>query len=76
MAALIGAEAGAAFGLIVFGNVPLAPLALAAGGAACGPVAAAVVARLERRLVKQGIREQLRRAHRGPRPRAGRTAEH
>jgi hypothetical protein len=46
VAAIIGAEAGTGFGLLLFGTTPLAPLGLAALGAAM--------------LVRRWLRAQLR----------------
>ena len=58
MAAIIGAEAGAAFGLVFLGSTPLAPLGLAALGAAGG--AGAMHAR--HLLFRRWVRGQLRAA--------------
>jgi hypothetical protein len=60
VAALIGGEAGAAIGLLVFGGVPFAPLGLAAAGAIGGFVGVAGLERIRRGLVMRGIRRQLR----------------
>jgi hypothetical protein len=60
VAALIGAEAGAAVGLVVLGGTTFAPLGLAMAGAAAGPLALAGGVRLQRALVRRGIRQQLR----------------
>ena len=56
--AIIGAEAGAAAGLLAIGATPLVPLALAALGAAIG--AGSVHAR--RVLIRRWLRVQLRAA--------------
>jgi uncharacterized membrane protein len=58
VAAIVGAEAGAAVGLLFFGGVPLAPLALVALGAAAG--AGAMHAR--HTLFRRWVRSQLRAA--------------
>jgi hypothetical protein len=58
VAAIIGAEAGAALGLLVLGGIPLAPLGLAAFGAAVG--AGAMHAR--HKLFRRWVRSQLRAA--------------
>jgi hypothetical protein len=60
VAGLIGAEAGAAVGLLLFGGVPFAPLGLAAAGAVGGFVGMAGFERVRRSLVMRGIRRQLR----------------
>jgi hypothetical protein len=75
VAALIGAEAGAGFGLLFLGETPFAPIGLAAVGLVAGPLAAVGLARVHRRLVERGLRHQLRRAHRAPAPGAGHVAE-
>jgi hypothetical protein len=62
VAGLIGAEAGAAVGLLLFGGVPFAPLGLAATGAVGGFVGVAAFERVRRGLVMRGIRRQLRRS--------------
>jgi hypothetical protein len=66
VAALIGAEAGAAVGLVVLGGTTFAPLGLAVGGAAVGALALAGFARVRRGLVRRGIRQQLRQGHPAP----------
>jgi hypothetical protein len=66
VAALIGAEAGAAVGLVVLGGTVFAPLGLAAAGAVAGPLALAGGVRVQRALVRRGIRQQLRRGHPAP----------
>jgi hypothetical protein len=60
VAVLIGAEAGAAIGLIGFGSTPLAPLAMAALGAGLGPLAALAVRRARHALARRWLRDQLR----------------
>jgi hypothetical protein len=60
VAGLIGVEAGAAAGLVLFGGVPFAPLGLAAAGALGGWVGVAGFERVRRSLVMRGIRRQLR----------------
>jgi hypothetical protein len=66
VAALIGAEAGAAVGLVVLGGTTFAPLGLAVAGAAAGPLVLAGGARVHRALVRRGIRQQLRQSHPAP----------
>jgi uncharacterized integral membrane protein len=66
VAALIGAEAGAAVGLVVLGGTAFAPLGLAAAGALAGPLALAAGVRVRRVLVRRGIRQQLRQGHPAP----------
>jgi hypothetical protein len=66
VAALIGAEAGAAVGLVVFGGTVFAPLGLAAAGAVAGPVAVGAATRVRLGLVRRGIRRQLRQGHPAP----------
>ena len=66
VAALIGAEAGAAAGLLFLGGTVFAPLGLAAAGAVAGPLALARVLRVRRGLVRRGIRQQLREGHPAP----------
>jgi hypothetical protein len=63
VAALIGAEAGAAVGLVVLGGTAFAPLGLALAGAVAGPLALAGGVRVQRALVRRGIRRQLRGGH-------------
>ncbi len=58
VAALIGAEVGAGFGLLALGGTLLAPLGMAVFGA----VAGAGVARLRVLLIRRWLREQLRAA--------------
>jgi hypothetical protein len=60
VAVLIGAEAGAAIGVVGFGSTPLAPLGLAVVGAAIGPVAALGMRHARRALVRRWLRDQLR----------------
>ena len=54
--AIIGAEAGAGFGLLAMGTTPFAPLWLAALGALIG----AVVFRVRHALARRWLRSQLR----------------
>jgi hypothetical protein len=61
VAGLIGAELGAAFGLLFYGSTPLAPLGLAAAGAVTGTIVTAGLGGARRVLVRRGIRRQLRR---------------
>ena len=61
--ALIGAELGAAAGLLFVGEVPFAPLGCAAAGALAGPLAARGASQLRTALVGRWLRVQLRRAH-------------
>jgi hypothetical protein len=56
VAAIIGAEAGAGIGLIVMGATPLAPIGLAAVGAALG----AGLMSLRHLLIRRWLRSQLR----------------
>jgi hypothetical protein len=56
--ALIGAEAGAGVGLLVFGFVPFAPLGMAALGAAAG----FGTMRVHHLLARRWLRHQLRAA--------------
>jgi len=58
VAALIGAEVGAGFGLLALGETLLAPLGLAVLGAATG----AGVAGLRGLLIRRWLRDQLRAA--------------
>ena len=60
VAALIGAEAGAAIGLLAFGGRELAPLALAAAGAATGPAIAIWLRAVKLLLFRRTVRRQLR----------------
>jgi hypothetical protein len=60
VAALIGAEAGAAIGLLVLGGRELAPLALAAAGAATGPAIAVWLRAMRLLLFRVAVRRQLR----------------
>ena len=66
VAALIGAEAGAAAGLLFLGGTVLAPLGLAAAGAAAGSLGLAGVVRVRRGLVRRGIRQPLRQGRPAP----------
>jgi hypothetical protein len=56
VAAIIGAELGGAVGLLALGATPLAPLGLAALGAAAG----AGAIRLRHALIRRWLRSQLR----------------
>jgi hypothetical protein len=58
VAGIIGAEAGAGIGLLVMGGTPLAPIGLAAVGAAFG----AGVMSLRHALIRRWLRSQLRAA--------------
>lgn len=58
VAGIIGAEAGAGIGLLAVGATPLAPLGLAAVGAAIG----AGVMSLRQLLIRRWLRSQLRAA--------------
>jgi hypothetical protein len=58
VAGIIGAEAGAGIGLLVLGGTPLAPIGLAAVGAALG----AGVMSLRHVLIRRWLRSQLRAA--------------
>ena len=58
VAAIIGAELGAALGLLVLGGIPLAPLGLAVFGAAVG----AAVMHARHKLFRRWVRSQLRAA--------------
>jgi hypothetical protein len=59
VAAIIGAEAGVAIGLLAVGATPLVPLALAAIGAGIGTAAM----HLRHRLFRRWLRAQLRSAN-------------
>ena len=56
VAGIIGAEAGAGIGLLAMGATPLAPLGLAAVGAAAG----VAVMSLRHALIRRWLRSQLR----------------
>jgi hypothetical protein len=56
VAGIIGAEAGAGIGLVVAGATPLAPLGLAAVGAAVG----AGLMSLRHLMIRRWLRSQLR----------------
>jgi hypothetical protein len=56
VAGIIGAEAGAGIGLLMFAATPLAPLGLAAFGAAVG----AGVMSLRHLMIRRWLRSQLR----------------
>jgi hypothetical protein len=58
VAGIIGAEAGAGIGLLALGGTPLAPIGLAAVGAALG----AGVMSLRHVLIRRWLRSQLRAA--------------
>jgi hypothetical protein len=58
VAAIIGAEAGAGIGLLAMGATPLAPLGLAAVGAAVG----AGAIKVRHALIRRWLRAQLRTA--------------
>jgi uncharacterized membrane protein len=60
VAVLIGAEAGAAVGLLGFGSTPLAPLAMAAIGAGVGPLAALALRHARHVVARRWLRDQLR----------------
>ena len=60
VAVLIGAEAGAAIGLVAFGSTPLAPLATAAIGAGLGPLAALGLRHVRHAVARRWLRDQLR----------------
>jgi len=62
VAALIGAEAGAALGVLKVSGTPLAPLGLAAAGAAIGPLAMLSVRGARTALVRRWLRAQMRAA--------------
>jgi uncharacterized integral membrane protein len=66
VAGLIGAQLGAAIGLLFFGATPLAPLGLAAAGAVAGAIVTAGLGGARRGLVRRGIRRQLRRDNAAP----------
>jgi hypothetical protein len=59
-AALIGAEAGAALGLLVLGGAFLAPIGVALAGAAAGPPVLRASARLRALLFRRWLRSRLR----------------
>jgi hypothetical protein len=56
VAAIIGAEAGVAIGLLAVGATPFAPIGLAAAGAVLG----AGVMSLRHALIRRWLRSQLR----------------
>jgi hypothetical protein len=60
VAALIGAEIGAAVGLLWFGDWRGMPIALMAAGAALGPLVAIVVRWVRNVLLRRWLRSQLR----------------
>jgi hypothetical protein len=59
-AALIGAEVGAALGLLVVGGALLAPIAVALAGAAAGPPVRRGGARLRTLVFRRWLRSRLR----------------
>jgi hypothetical protein len=59
-AALIGAELGAALGLVAVGGALLAPIGVALAGAAAGPPLLRVSARLRTLLFRRWLRSRLR----------------
>jgi uncharacterized integral membrane protein len=60
VAALIGAEAGAGIGLLLFGGRELVPLGLAAAGAVVGPAIALWLRAVRLLLFRRAVRKQLR----------------
>jgi uncharacterized protein (DUF697 family) len=60
VAALIGAEAGAGIGLLVFGGREFAPLVLAGAGALVGPAIAVWLRAMKLLLFRRAVRKQLR----------------
>jgi hypothetical protein len=58
-AAIIGAEVGAAFGLVFFGFTPFAPLLTAVLGALAGPAVAVVVRGVRVRAFGWALRRRL-----------------
>jgi hypothetical protein len=58
--ALIGAEVGAAVGLLWFGDLRGMPIVLMAAGAALGPPTAIVVRWVRNVLLRRWLRSQLR----------------
>ncbi len=60
VAALIGAEAGAAVGVLGFGSTPLAPLGLAAVGAGVAPLVALGLRHGRQALARRWLRDQIR----------------
>jgi uncharacterized membrane protein len=58
--AVIGTEAGAAFGLLLLGGVRFAPLVTTALGALAGAVGAGPGARLRERMIRRELRRQIK----------------
>jgi uncharacterized membrane protein len=58
--AVIGTEAGAAFGLLLLGGVRFAPLATTLLGAAAGALGAGPAARLREHLIRRELRRQIK----------------
>jgi hypothetical protein len=59
-AALIGAEVGAALGLVAVGGALLAPIGVALAGAAAGPPVLRASGRLRTLLFRRWLRSRLR----------------
>jgi uncharacterized membrane protein len=62
VAGLIGAEAGAGVGLLIFGGLPLVPLAMTAAGAGAGALAVVAMRRMRVLAIRRELRSQLRAA--------------
>jgi ABC-type proline/glycine betaine transport system permease subunit len=60
VAALIGAEVGAAAGLLLFGGLQGMPILLMVAGAALGPLVAIVVRFVRNVFLRRWLRSQLR----------------
>lgn len=60
VAVLIGAELGAAVGLLVFGGIPMAPLGVTLAGALSGPLLLRAARPLRLLLFRRWLRTQLR----------------
>ena len=60
VAVLIGAELGAALGLLVFGGIPLLPIGVTLAGAALGPLALRAWRPLRLVLFQRWLRTRLR----------------
>jgi uncharacterized membrane protein len=58
--AVIGTEAGAAFGLLLLGGVRFAPLVTTLLGAATGALGAGPAARLREHLIRRELRRQIK----------------
>jgi uncharacterized membrane protein len=58
--AVIGTEAGAAFGLLLLGGVRFAPLVTTLLGAAAGALGAGPAARLREYMIRRELRRQLK----------------